>query len=164
MIAKDTSHGGNVTIQDTICQSHSLPWYTMLKLGVESCDDITKGDVDKMRSLLEMCYPLYRDGFLKNDQRPTSSEQFYSNSDWNMNDCYTDRMVYLMFEYLLPKNAMKETKSGEWKLGKIKYTLLVSHDGFKLEFKDYFEKYIDSKSLQTGSVEIVGMLFQHIIN
>ncbi len=155
------------------CRAFSLPFFIMKIFGKESCYDINNRDMVQMKSLLEMCYPLFKNGYLT-EFPPTGGDVPTNEYGLSELDCYKQKYMYYLFEYILESDVVLIDKAGKAKLQEVKIAqMIVPNTGYYQNgFTDYFLDVIDGKNLKTGSVEIVGMfrtvgrkvaLFSHYI-
>ncbi len=147
---------GNRTEDWIACRSGSLAWYIQLLLGKQSCYDITADDMEKIRSLLEMCHPLYTQGALtgaRNTKQPISS--IPNQYGFSEKDCYKNDVVHYIFEYALDDRFIQENEDGKMESKKLKLSLMITHYVQGMDLINYFEN-VFTKHLQKGSVKVVG--------
>ncbi len=148
---------GNKTDDWIACRSGSIAWYIQLLLGKQSCYDITAQDMRKIRSLLEMCHPLYSQGALVpganiNNQPISNIPNEYGYTE---NDCYKNDVVYFIFEYAMDDRFIQQGVNGKVESGKLKLSLMITHYVQGMDLINYFDD-VFTEHLQKGSVKVVG--------
>ncbi len=129
------------------CRSHSLPLYTMLLTGKQSCSSIDESDIRTVKNLLAKCFPLYKKGHL--------SQKTHEHSP-KFQDCYRDGLVFKIFHYIVDSSFM-QIAEGHVVVRKLQHTLMVvqsSHNS--TGFIDYFKAVFHDKNPVFGSVQMVG--------
>ncbi len=167
--------GNDQTVSLIQCRAFSLPYFIMLITKKQSCYDIDTKDMQQVKSLLEMCYPLYKNGNLTENAKTSQRyEESGNNSGAKEQLCYNCNYIYSIFQFILETNVMSIDKSGKATLGPVKISqLIMPNIGYKQGGSNkYFLEVIDDKNLQTGSVKIIGLfrtasrkvaLFSHYI-
>ncbi len=157
-------YADNTTHRPLHCRSVSLPSFIQIILNKRSCYDITTDDVKRVKSLLHMCYPLYKEGALNGAQDETTIRRSLNRNSpssqdnefgFHVEDCYKNDVVFHMFQYTLDSEYIKTDKEGNIKTGKLKMSLLLTHTLQEMPLIEYFNN-IFTKTLDAGSVKVVG--------
>ncbi len=157
-------HTSNDTQDPLYCRSISLPSFIQIIFNRTSCYDITAGDVKTTKNLLEMCYPLYKNGGLKNVQngailgeitrRNRVSDQ-NNEFGFSVEDCYRDDVVYNMFQYTLDSDYIKNDTGKDGTSEKLRMSFLVTHTLQHMPLFEYFND-VFTETLEVGSIKVVG--------